>query len=228
MADISTDPNISKLTRDYHIETTLVASGEPRAAIVSNAARPVYADIARRVQGRIRDLTGVDVPILDAAQADAGRVLADRNAIVLGNLATSRFVETLYWEWYTILDLWYPGVGGYVVRSLHDPYGTGQNVIFLGGSDDEGVARAAEVFCQLLEKGDPLKVGWLMDIKLGRNHTPSPEGGWTDPRLRIFHEPLEHETVHAAPLGYTDASLAGLRYYYNGISGKKPCQSTSI
>lgn len=202
--------------RDYHVETTLFAAGKPEAVIVSSATRPAYAAIAERVQNRIRELAGTEVPILDAAGTSTEEVLADRNAIVLGNLATSRLVEALYWEWYTLLDLWYPGPGGYVLRTLHDPYGTGKNVIFLGGSDDEGVSQAADALCQALTGADPLTIGRLMDIKLGDNHAVAGEGEWLDPRLRIFHEPLQHKTVHESPLGYTDLSLAGLRYYYNG------------
>ena len=202
--------------RDYCIDTVLAAEGKPEVVIVSSGRRPAYAAVAERVRGRIRELSGVDVPVLDAEKCSTKEVLGKSNAIVLGNLATSPFVEALYWEWYTLLDLWYPGQGGYVVRTLHDPYGTGKNVIFLAGSDDRGVAQAAEVFCRDLKKSDPLKVGRLMDIKLGENHKVPPKGEWTDPRLRIFHEPLHHRTVHEAPLGVTDASLAGLRYYYNG------------
>ena len=202
--------------RDYHLETTLVANGKPEVVIVSSARQPAYGATAERVQDRIRELTGVEVAVLDAEATSTEEVLAESSAIVLGNLATSRFVETLYWEWYTLLDLWYPGPGGYVLRTLHDPYGTGKNVVFLGGSDDHGVAVAAETFCRGLAKADPLTVGRLMDIKLGENHTLPPKGEWVDPRLRIFHEPLQHKTVHECPLGFTDASLAGLRYYYNG------------
>lgn len=202
--------------RDYHIDTTLVAEGEPQVVIVSSDVRPAYAAIARRVQDRIRELSGVEAPIIEAAGTSTDEVLGDRSAIVLGNLATSTFVEELYWQWYCILDTWYPGPGGYVLRTLHDPYGTGRNVIFLGGSDDEGVSRAADALCQVLDEGEPLTVGRLMQIELGENHAVPPEGEGMDPRLRIFYEPLEHRTVHECPLGFTDATLAGLRYYYNG------------
>ncbi|MFO7948641.1 MAG: hypothetical protein R6V19_17700 [Armatimonadota bacterium] len=202
--------------RDYHIETILAADGGAKAVIVSNSQIPAYRATALQLQHSIEDLCGVELPIIEADDTTSDEVLADRNAIVLGNLATSSFVKELYWQWYTMLDMWYPGEDGFVVRSLHDPYGTGNNVILLGGSEDNGVRRAARVFVDMLDEGDPLTVGRLMEIKLGDNHTVPPEGEWMDPRLRIFHEPLEHRTVHECPLGFTDASLAGLRYYYNG------------
>lgn len=134
--------------RDYHIDTILVKNGKPEVIIISSRRHPAYGPIAERICERIRELSGIEVPILEAETAPTTEVLARSNVIALGNLATSAFVETLYWEWYTLLDLWYPGTGGYVVRSLHDPYGTGRNVILVGGSDDAGVAQASEAFCR--------------------------------------------------------------------------------
>lgn len=202
--------------KPLYLETLLTSGGSPRVVIVSSSRRPAYAEIAGRVRDRIRELAKVEVEIVDAEKAEPEELLSTGNAIVLGNLVTSRFVEILYWEWYTILDLWYPGPGGHVLRTLHNPYGTGGNVILLGGSDDAGVAAAAAALCKTLQQGELLKVGRLMEIKLGENHKLPPEDEWTDPRLRIFHETLKHKNVHECPLGFTDASLAGLRYYYNG------------
>lgn len=199
--------------RDYHIETQLVEAGKTRAVIVSSSRQPSYADIARQVQQRVRELTGVELPMVDAEQTSTDEVLTKTNAVVLGNLVTSKFVETLYWEWYTITDLWYPGKGGYEVRTVHDPYGTGKNVILLGGSDDQGVKEATESFCALLSKGDPLKVGRLMQIRLGEGCPPPKPTSftdWVDPRWRIFRD------VQGAPLGHTLASKAGIIYYYCG------------
>lgn len=200
--------------RDYHIDTTLVRSGKPEVIVVSSSRRPVYEEIARRVQARIKELAGVEVQIVDADAVSTTDALVRGNVIALGNLVTSRFVERLYWDWYTLLDLWYPGPGGYVVRTLHDPYGTGRNVVFLGGSDDEGVSAAADVFCGLLAKGEPLKLGRLAEIRLGENHKAPPAGDWIEPRLRLFNEQLSFR--HGYVLSYTDASRAGLIYYYNG------------
>ncbi len=203
--------------RDYHIDTPIIEADKPRAVIVSSGRRDAYASIAKQVNDRIMQLTGASLPVLDADEVTTSDVLGKSGAVVLGNLATSRFVETLYWEWYTLLDLWYPGKGGHVLRTLHDPYGTGHNVIFLGGSDDAGVRDAAEAFCDVLTqiaggtaRRRKLTVGRLMDIKLGAEHRMPPKGEWTDPRLRLFNPDI------APPYGYTEASRAGLIYHYNG------------
>ncbi|MBN1344155.1 MAG: PQQ-binding-like beta-propeller repeat protein [Phycisphaerae bacterium] len=201
--------------RDYHITTRLVDGGKAQCVIVSSRRRESYAGIARQIQGKIKSLTGVAPDVVDADDATPEDILGRAGAIVLGNLVTSRFVEALYWQWYTLLDLWYPGPGGYVLRTLHDPYGTGRNVILLGGSDDQGVADAAKAFLAVLSKGGAdergtLHVGRLMDVKLGAGHAMPPKGQWVDPRLRVFNPDLD------LPLGYTEASRAGLIYHYNG------------
>jgi hypothetical protein len=196
--------------RDYRINTILTQASEPQAVIVSSSRRDAYQTIAAEVQARIAQLSGVHLPIVDAEHVSTQHVLSRQNAIVLGNLVSSKFVERLYWQWYTLLDLWYPGPGGYLVRSLHDPYGTGHNVIFLGGSDDEGVAQAARVFCDHLQPAEPLWVGYLAHIQLGRGHEMPPNGEWVDPRLRLLAAHLR------TPSGYSEASRAGLIYFYNG------------
>ena len=91
-----------------------------------------------------------------------------------GNLLPRQPVynRALYDLSYTFLDRKYPGPGGYVVRSLHSPFGDGRNVLFAGGSDDEGVHRAADALVAKLRaaggtRGE-LSVGWLTEIRLGR------------------------------------------------------------
>lgn len=199
--------------RDLHLNTVLVAGGQPQCVIISSTRQPAYAAIAASVQQRLQELSNSTVPIVDAATVTTDDLLAKTNAIVLGNLATSPFVEDLYWQWYTITDLWYPGKGGHEVRTLHDPYATGHNVILIGGSDDAGVKESADVFCRLLQPGEPLQVGRLMDLKLGEGCLPpKPQNftDWVDWRWRIFRD------VQGAPVGHTLASKIGLIYYYSG------------
>lgn len=132
--------------------------------------------------------------------------------IALGSLADNPFIEKLYFRWLCFTDRWYPGKGGYEVRSIHDPWGTRQNVILLGGSDPAGVAEAVKKFCARLEpaRSGVLSVGRLLDIRLGGNLDPPADAAKTHPLLRLFVEGLE------MPLGYNEASRLGLMYYCSG------------
>ncbi|CAB1064760.1 hypothetical protein D1BOALGB6SA_9557 [Olavius sp. associated proteobacterium Delta 1] len=209
--------------KDLHLTTPLVEKGEARAVIVSPAAGRYRAEV-KYVRERIRKLSGVNLPIYDDTNRPM-ELLKGQHVIVLGNMATSAFIETLYRQWHVILDLKYPGAGGYVLRSLHNPYGTGRNVIFLGGSDDAGVNEAARVFVGGL-KGDTaaLNVGRLMRIRLGKGLTLPVIGAylqnwdvqsWSDSR---------RTTAAGATTGYDPAtffgwnpiSIAGALYYMTG------------
>jgi len=174
-------PRVTEL-KDLHLDTALVSGGVPRAVIVAPADGR-HAAAVRALGDRIRLVVGVALPVVQDTM-DTERLLGDHNVVVLGNMSTSRFIEKLYQQWYTFLDLWYPGRGGYVLRTLHNPYGTGRNVIFLGGSDDAGVAKAVASFCDRLAPGRDLSVGRLMEISLGEGMAPPKVGetvhAWRD------------------------------------------------
>lgn len=152
-------------------------------------------------------------------------ILETRNVIAIGNMETNGFIGDLYRQWYTLLDLKYPGGDGFVVRSLHDPLGTGKNVVFLGGSGDAGVGRAAARFIEILNSvpcaaDGSLSVPRLMDIALSDAYQP-PEIGvdigldvadWDVPTWRDFyrlHELQKH-------FGWNPLGMSGILYYMTG------------
>lgn len=163
--------NVPVYTRlkDLHLKTALVAGGRSRVTIIRPASG-VYDSLAERVQRAIAGVTGVTVPIA-ADDSPAGAVPIQGNLIALGNRSANRTIGRLYDLYYCILDLKYPGPGGYNVRTLHSPFGDGRNVILLGGSDAAGVEAAVEAFLPDLAAagGGPgeLSLGHLMRIRLG-------------------------------------------------------------
>ncbi len=155
--------------KDLGLVTSLAADGAPSVKIV----KPVsgrYDAQATAIARAINQITDVDVPII-ADDDEAAAVPIAGNLICLGNRSTNATVEELYNRYYTLLDLRYPGEGGHVVRTLHDPFGDGANVVFVGGSDDAGVADATRVFIEKIEAArgghGSLAVGRLAEIKLG-------------------------------------------------------------
>ncbi|MBN1669450.1 MAG: hypothetical protein JXR37_00345 [Kiritimatiellae bacterium] len=211
---------IEKL-KDLHLDTTLAGNGAPRAVIVAPAGDR-YAAALRTVQAAVKACAGVLLPVRADTAAATRELLAESHVIALGNMASNRFIERLYCEYYTLTDLWYPGKGGHEVRSLHDPYGTGHNVIFLGGSDDAGVEEAARVFAAILKPGNPLTVGRLMEIKLGDALKPPAVGervcSWLD-----SHRPGPQGKGYgygpATVFGWNPISIAAAMYYMTGEPG---------
>ena len=166
-------PPVYDKLKDLHITTELVKDGEANVTIITPASG-VYDVLAARIQAAIRDLTGVEVPIA-SDESPAGAVPIAGNLIALGNRSTNKTIEQLYNFYYCLLDLKYPGPEGHVVRTLHNPFGDGRNVIFAGGSDAVGVEAATDVLIEKLNaaggKQGALSIGRLMEIQLGKGIT---------------------------------------------------------
>ena len=154
--------------KPLHRETQLTLAGKPNASIVvPDSGR--YRMEAEQLRETIHELTGARLPVvLDSAPAAA--VPLRGHLICLGNRSTNTTIGQLYDRFYTFLDLKNPGPGSSVVRTLHNPFGNGKNVVFVGGSDDAGVRAASERLCAALRpapSGDgTLTLGWTMDIVL--------------------------------------------------------------
>lgn len=120
-------------------QTPVVEGGQPRATIIAPADEGWRA-VASEVQAGIRELTGAELPIVSADEI-TDEAMRATTAIVLGNVVNNRRMLYLYAHRFVYADDIYPGAGGYEVRTVHDPWGTGMNVLSIGASDIEG-ARA--------------------------------------------------------------------------------------
>lgn len=160
-------PAITKL-KPLYLDTEIVADGQPRATIVAPASGR-YDALAGRIAAAVKELTGAAVPIA-RDNAPAGGLPLRGHVIALGNRSTNALIGALYDRLWCLLDLRYPGRGGHVVRTLHSPFGDGRNVVFAGGSDDDGVAKAAGVLIERLKaaaNGRSIRLGRLAEIRLG-------------------------------------------------------------
>ena len=195
-------PPVYPELKDLNLDTELVRNGRPNLTIVTPESG-VYAGPAERIQAAIQARTGMLVPI-EEDTSPAGAVPISGHVIVLGNRSDNRMIEALYNLYYTLLDLRYPGPGGYEVRSLHNPFGNGHNVIFAGGSDARGVEAAADLLAVKVSgaKGGEggLTLGWLMEISLGTG-------------IRVPEDIREFETWEASA-GYGSVGYFG----WNSIS----------
>ncbi len=162
-------PPVHDTLKELHLQTSLVSNGQPACSIVTPASG-IHSPAAHRIQETLARLTGVEVPIVTDDAPEAA-VPFGGNLIILGNRSTNRTLSALYDKFFTLLDLKYPGPGGHVVRTLHNPFGDGNNAVLVGGSDPAGVDAAVEVLCEKLKgvgaaRGNA-SVGWMAEIKLG-------------------------------------------------------------
>ncbi|HEY9489929.1 MAG TPA: hypothetical protein VIQ51_16435, partial [Chryseosolibacter sp.] len=153
--------------KKLYSEILLVADGKPTSSIVASEQYKFAADL---LQEAIKRSTGVVVPVISDTTVKAP---FSQNLIILGNRSTSRISNELYDHHYSLMDLKYPGLGGYSVRSLHDPYGNGYGALLVGGSDVPGVTLGARALVAHLKTlpavHGNLKLGWTMLTRLGEN-----------------------------------------------------------
>ncbi len=161
-------PPVYRHLKDLHLVTPVVRGGAPGAAIVVPASG-VYDTHAARIRDAVRAWTGASLPI-QTDDGPAGAVPIGGHVIALGNRSTSALIGRLYDLHYCILDLKFPGPGGHDVRSLHNPFGNGQNVLLVGASDASGMEAAVDAFLDVLRRADArpgeLSVGHVMEIAI--------------------------------------------------------------
>lgn len=190
------------------LETVLVDRGRPHATIVAPDS-PEYQKLAEKVQ------SAVALPIRpDSEFASINgepRSVPDTNVILLGNQQSNGLVTHLCFKGYCMVDTMYPGPpeAGYIIRTIHDPWGNGSNVILLTGSDLKGISRAVERFCAILSSSTI-------------NHQPL-----TISIPRTFEAQFSKEVLKAVPQLAVDPSDADIgkqlkdaeTAFHNGVQG---------
>ncbi len=203
-----------------HLETVLAADGEPGGKIVIGE-NPEHQRQAQRIVERIQSATGARLPVVRADDATGGGLL-DSHAVALGNMADNPFVRWLYYQWWAIEDLCYPGEGGYTLRTLHNLLGNGKNVVLLGASDESGLDRAASRFLSRVDACERLSFGWLMDVAPGPafDSLDHPPDGWLEERREDFIGRVSQPHASKAGAGHgmvTEAGRQGLAYHRTGF-----------
>lgn len=137
---------------------------KPGVAIVAPAVKP-YQVAAGEMAEALEASVGRKPRIVEDTISPAE--LGEGPVILLGNLMDSRIVRSLYLQAYDFTDAAWPSPGGWVVRTIRNPFGTGAHVVLVGGSDVEGVARAAGELITTVKSGGPT-LGYVNRVELGR------------------------------------------------------------
>ncbi len=178
------------LPRAIRRDTVLVGDGQT-AALVYPAGSTCHAALAARLNAAIERRAGARLervedrhvlPRRDSRLPDAFR---RRPLLLLGNLNNNRALAPLYARYFCATDATYPGPGGCDVRTLVNPHGTRVNSLLLGGSDAEGVERAARRLIDLVdEHGRPgrLAIPFTLDVSLAPGLARK-FADWPDTRL---------------------------------------------
>lgn len=160
-------PTIEQL-KPACLETELVSQGRPMAVIVAPASG-VHRVAAERLGAATEQLAGVRLRIVDENAPQAALPLAT-NLILLGNRSTNPAIARLYDRYFTLVDLRWPGPGGYDLRTVHNPFGNARNAIVVGASDRAGLDRAVGLLVEkirLATRGNSIRLGRLAEVRPG-------------------------------------------------------------
>ena len=204
--------------RDYCLETTLVQDGVAKAVVVIGSD-PAHAQAAKEIVQKVETSTGARLPVVRDDEKSAEELFAT-HVIALGNMADNRFIRWLYHRWWAVEDRWYPGAGGYALRTLHNPTGRKTNVVTLGASDAEGLRRVTDRFLALIPEGRTLTLGRLMEIEAAEAlRFQRPPKGWIAERREDFTHRATRLHASESGAGYeliSEAGAHGLMYYKTG------------
>ncbi|MBD3293414.1 MAG: hypothetical protein GF393_10855, partial [Armatimonadia bacterium] len=200
-------------------ETTLVEGGEPRAIIVASQDEQ-WTEVAAEVQAAIEEATGASLQIVGDDEV-TDEDLADTNAIVVGSIVNNMALLYPYSHQLTFADGAYPGDGGYEVRTVPDPWGTGHNLIALGASDVAGARAGLEALRPHLSEGETLVLPSILEVELtgealesyGNAFTQPLDDAWADK----IKQACEDHLIRAGTRGlFSRSEDQGLYYALTG------------
>jgi len=103
------------------------------------AGKAAAMEVAQAVQQK----TGVTLKMRPGTTADRE---FNENVILLGNVFNNPAMQLLYAREFIPVDGLCPGPGGYLLQTVHDPFGNGHGAIVVGASDDADLKMAADAF----------------------------------------------------------------------------------
>ncbi len=146
------EPLASDLLPIRSIDTWIDLSGSARPVTILCPDRPACRQAAETIAAAIEKLGGRR-PAISSSPQEA--LPETRNVVAVGNVNDNTLIARLYFNYYSYEDSLLPGVGGYSIRTVYDPYpwhGKG-NVVVLGISDDAALPQAAANLAEKIRRG---------------------------------------------------------------------------
>lgn len=149
--------------KSMYLQTALVADGTAQCVIAAPTDEPGRA-LARRIADWIEESLGARPPVIDASQIDQ-ETLRSKNVIAVGLFCFNDVTEQLYRREYVLCDYsWPAGEGSYVIRTVHNPWLSGTNVVFVGARDSEGLQAAGERLRELIAEVEGGSLGPIIEV----------------------------------------------------------------
>lgn len=163
-----TAETITKL-KNLHLETSLSPNETLIVIPKGTGWDSLGAQLARSITG--------SMGFLPVKASDKVMETDYRNfhMIVIGNLWENEVAFRLYANHFSFVDAGYPGHDGYVVETVHNPFGYGRNFICLAGSTEAGTKKAISKFSDVM-KASPTRIGRLRLVISSQKINAPPDG----------------------------------------------------
>ena len=158
------------------VRTPIAEGGRPLAMVVAPSLA-AYDPLVHTLVDAVRTRTGAQLPVR-RGRAASKLDKAQWNLIALGTVDDGELIRSLYGWGYVRCGPRSPGPGGYVVETVHDPFGTGKNVVVVAASDLAGVVRAVARLCELVPAKPSAALEHVLEVvetKRGLPVAPKPE-----------------------------------------------------
>ncbi len=159
-ADIPPVPTL----KTFHTEVPIARDGNP-VCVIAVPPGDDYRHLGEKLASAIETASGAVVPVRDASLMSPGD-LGQTNYILLGYFATNPLIGRLYDGYYVALDSQWPGAGGYVIRTVHDPLANGKSCVCLSGADVAATGAALDDFISMLPAQDTIAIGHTLRVVL--------------------------------------------------------------
>ena len=158
-------------------QTPLLSGGAAACRIVKSSSDNRHAAAADAIAAGLRAKYGVEFPVVVHTELCPDRVCPiteqyrRTHLILVGNVYTNRAILPFYAGFKCGADEHYPGVGGYELRTISNPWGTGRNVVVIGFSTPAGADAATAAFAAKLPalNGGSVTLPRLLEVSVGGN-----------------------------------------------------------
>jgi len=144
------------------LQVTPIGSPVSPAAVILVPEDAAYQRIGEKLSDDVFRKTGVRLSVEKASGYVSGSprsVQGDktrRHFILLGQFWNNAVFERLYANYYDPVDSFFPGPGGYELRTVCSPFRAGHNCVVATGSDATGCEKAARVLVgKISDRGVP-------------------------------------------------------------------------
>ena len=155
-------PVIEQL-RDLSLETSFAEAGTSQC-IIAVPDQDGYSSMADHLATAVATVSGAK-PAVMAASGVTDEMAQANHVIALGVFANNSLVEKLYDRLLVACDWsWPSGDDSYVIRTVHNPWQTGRNVIYLGSVTAAGCEAAVNRFVGILTENPDGTIGPIIEV----------------------------------------------------------------